>query len=204
MADLAGYFPSSPWYNAVEFKTNTPQLATETNSGKTIRRAYGHQYYSWKVKYPPITRSELGNINGFLAQTFGSLFSFEIVLPEISYSKSENPPTTTVRTNGSAARGDKTVSLTNCGANKTVLKAGDFFRFTSHSKVYQATNTCQSDGSGNAILYFAGSLVSDVPTSTDLVLTGVAFTAIIENDAHQVNVGLGGMAQLTLEMRETW
>lgn len=204
MADLQGYYPTTPWFNAVSFEAITPQLVSETNTGKTHRRAYGHTFYRWDVKYPPITRGELSPIAGFLAQTYGGLFSFEIVLPEISYSKSTNPPTTTVSTNASASKGAKNIAVTNAGANKTVLAAGDFFKFDGHTKVYQATNDCVADGSGNATLYFAGSLVEDVSSGEDLTLTGVPFTAIIEDDTHKVNVGLGGMANLRLKMREVW
>lgn len=204
MADLAGYYPNDPWFSAVEFSMVTPALVTESNTGKTFRRAYGHTYYSWSVKYPPLTRTEMGPILGFLAQTYGAMFSFEIVLPEISYSKSTNPPLTTVRTSQAITRGAKNVTVTNAGANKMILRAGDFFKFNSHTKVYQATNTCESDASGNATVYFAGSLVEDVDTSTDLTLTGVPFTAIIEDDTHKVGVGLGGMGALSLKMREVW
>jgi len=204
MADLASAYPTDPSFNAVNFQVNTPSLATTTFSGKTRRTAYGHQYYEWTVKYAPLTPREAGAVEGFLAQTFGPSLSFEITLPEVSYSKSNDPPSTTPETVGSTATGAKTVSLTNCGANKQVLYAGDFFKFANHSKVYQATSTCTSDGSGNATLYFAGSLVDDVATGTSLTITAVPFTAIAINNVQKFDVGIGGMTSLSVEMREVW
>lgn len=204
MADLASQYPTTPSYSAVQFTVNTPSLATNTFSGKTRRTAYGHQFYEWEVKYPPMVNTQAGIVQVFLAQTFGPSLSFEIVLPEISYSKSTNPPSTTPYTTTDYTKGVKSVSLDNCGANKDVLYIGDYFKFNNHSKVYQCTNTCTSDGSGNATLYFAGSLVEDVPNDTGLILTAVPFTAIATADAQQFDVGIGGMTQLSVSMKEVW
>lgn len=204
MADLATQYPTTPGFNAVSFQVNTPSLATTTFSGKSRRVAFGHQFYEWEVKYPSLTDRQAGIVEGFLAQTYGPSLSFEIILPEISYSKSDNPPSTTPATNGSTNKGAKTVTLTNCGANKQVLYVGDYFKFDNHSKVYQAVATCESDGSGNATLSFAGSLVSNVPDSTDLTITAVPFTAIALNDAQKFDVGIGGMTSISVKMRETW
>lgn len=204
MADIASQYPTSPSFNAVSISTNTPTLATETFSGKTRRVGQGHTFYSWQVKYPTVTDRDAGLVEGFLAQTFGSLLSFEIVLPEVSYSKSNNPPSTTPATTTSYAAGAKSVVLDNCGANKEVLFSGDYFKFDNHSKVYQAVQTCTSDASGNATLYFAGSLVESVPNDTDLTITAVPFTAILANDVQKFDVGIGGLTNITVDMRETW
>jgi hypothetical protein len=204
MADLASSFPTTPSFNAVEFQTNTPTLATTTFSGKSRRTGYGHQFYEWEVKYPPLTDRSAGIVLGFMAQTYGPALSFEITLPEISYSKSTNPPSTTPATNGSVIAGVKQVDLSNCGANKEVLYVGDYFKFDNHSKVYQAVATCTSDGSGNATLYFAGSLVEAVPGGTDLTITAVPFTAIALSDVQKFDVGIGGMTSMSIKMRETW
>lgn len=204
MADLASSFPTDPSFNAVGFQANTPTLATTTFSGKTRRTTYGHQFYEWEVKYPQLVDRQAGIVLGFLAQTYGPALSFEITLPEISYSKSNNPPSSTPATNGSVNAGVKQVDLTNCGANKEVLYVGDFFKFDNHSKVYQAVATCTSDGSGNATLYFAGSLVNAVPSGTDLTVTAVPFTAIALSEAQQFDVGVGGMTTMSIKMREVW
>jgi len=204
MADIASQYPTSPSFNQVSISTNTPTLATETFSGKTRRIGQGHTFYSWQVKYPTVTDRDAGIVEGFLAQTYGSLLSFEIVLPEVSYSKSTNPPSTTPATTASYAAGAKSVVLDNCGANKEVLYSGDYFKFANHSKVYQAVATCTSDGSGNATLYFAGSLVTSVGNNTDLTITAVPFTAILVNDVQKFDIGIGGLTNITVDMRETW
>jgi len=204
MADISSQYPTSPIFNAVTISSNTPTLATETFSGKTRRVGQGHTFYSWQVKYPTVTDRDAGVVEGFLAQTFGSLLSFEIVLPEVSYSKSNNPPSTVPATTASYTAGAKSVALDNCGANKEVLFAGDFFKFASHSKVYQAVATCTSNGSGIATLYFAGSLVSSVGNDTNLTITAVPFTAHLVNSVQKFDVGIGGLTNISVDMRETW
>jgi hypothetical protein len=205
MADLAGYYPNSPAPLSIDMRTITPSTTTNTFSGKTLRLAYGGQYYEADLRYPNMKSSEARSLFGFLAQTYGPTFSFEVIFPEISITSSTNPPTTTVRTNGAVSRGVKQVTLENCGANKRVLNGGDYFKFDNHSKVYQATNDCDSDGSGAATLFFAGSCVADVPDNTDLTLTLVPFTMILAENTNSYNIGTGGVTgRLTVKMREVF
>ena len=212
MADLATQFPASPSFQAVNFKLNTPSQVTETNSGKVRRTGYGVSYYSFDVVYPQLTPVDAGTVTGFVAQTFGPQFSFEIVLPEISYTKSTNPPATVpavaAADTGIGATnqiGAKVVKLTNCGANKRVLAAGDFFKFSNHNKVYMCVSPCDSNSSGAATLYFSGSLVSAITQSTTtLTLTAVPFTVVLSEGLQEWDVGIGGMTSMKLQMREVW
>lgn len=204
MADLAGYYPTTPGFTAVEFQVNTPTLSTNTNSGKTRRVGYGHQFYTWKVNYPPMTQSQLAPTFGFLAQAYGPLLSFNIVLPEISYTSLSSQTAQTISTSQSKAVGEKDITLSGASGIENILAVGDFFKFSGHSKVYQCVANCTSASDGTATLYFAGGLVEAVSSSETLTITQVPFTALLENDAHQVTVGLGGMSQLQIDMRETW
>jgi len=203
MADIVTLYPQSPSFNAVSFRVNTPSITTETYSGKLRRTGYGNSFYTWQVKYPTLTPGQAGIVTGYLAQTLGPAFSFEIILPELSYSKSPNQPSTTPYLSTAASKGDKVVYLDNCGNSKIIL-AGDFIKFANHSKVYQVVGTATSNASGEMTLYFSGSLVNDVPISTNLIFNGVRFTAVTENDVQQFDVGSGGMTSLSVNMREVW
>tara|TARA_R110000782_G_scaffold9198_4_gene29786 strand:+ start:1469 stop:2083 length:615 start_codon:yes stop_codon:yes gene_type:complete len=204
MADLAGFYPTTTAPASVEVRPITPTLITTTHSGKTRRTGYGGQYYELTLRYAQMSPLQARPIQGFMAAAFGPQLSFEIVLPEISYSASPVPPTGIPRTSSALARGGKTVNLTNCGANKTVLVGGDFFRFAGHSKVYQATNTCLSNASGAATLYFAGSATSSVSINSNVTITAVPFTMILQNPNQNYTVGIGGISTMTVEMREVW
>lgn len=201
---MSGTFPASPGFETVNFKINTPTLTSETFSGKVRRVGMGISYYTFTAKFPNVTAYNFGPILGFIAAQYGPLDSFQIVLPEISYSKSLNPPSTTISV-ANAAIGTNTVSLTNCGNTKTVLNAGDFFKFSNHSKVYMCTSDCTSNSGGVATLFFSGSLVSALTGgTTTLVTTAVPFTVILANELQEYSVGTGGISTAQLDMREVW
>lgn len=205
MADLSTQYPASPSFQSINFKTNTPTQITNTMSGKIRRVGLGISFYSWEVQYPNLTRIQAGTVKGFLAQALGPQFSFEIILPTESYSSLPGTQTaSTPRTTAAVAVGSTSCTITNCGSNAWVLAAGDFFKFNSHSKVYQCVSPCQANGSGVATLYFSGPLVSAVPYATDLTITAVPFTAVLAEQEQEFTVGYGGITQMSVPMRETW
>jgi hypothetical protein len=204
MSDLFTQFPDEVSFQAVSFQINTPTQSTETFSGKTRRVGMGVSYYSWEVKYPNLLPIDAGTVNGFVAQAFGPQFSFEIILPEISYSKAPNQTNTVPRTSANASIGATSVTLANCGVSKNVLAAGDFFKFANHSKVYMCVSPCVSNSSGVATLFFSCPLITAVPNPTNLTITAVPFTAILTEDVQKFDVGFGGITTMSLAMREVF
>lgn len=201
---MAGTYPSNPKFETVNFKINTPTIISQTLVGKTRRVGMGVSFYTFSAKYSNVTAYDFGPITGFLAKQYGQLESFQIVLPEISYSKSQTPPTTTPQTSTGLSTGNNSIALTNCGANKTVLAAGDYFKFNNHSKVYMCVEDCISSAGGTATLYFSASAVSDVPSGTALTVTAVPFTVILDNEVQEYSVGIGGISTMTVDFREVW
>lgn len=204
MADLATQYPSSPSFESINFSTNTPTQITNTMSGKLRRVGLGISFYSWEVKYAQLTRLEAGTVKGFLAQALGPQFSFEIVLPRLSYSALASQTASVPRNSSAAAIGATSVPLTNCGNSQTVLAAGDYFKFNNHTKIYQCVTACTSNSSGVATLYFSGPLVSAVPLNTNLTITAVPFTVVIANEVQEYEAGYGGLTTLSVAMREVW
>ena len=204
MADLATQFPSSPSFESVNFRVNTPTQITNTMTGKLRRIGLGVSFYSWEVKYPSLTPLDSGTVRGYVAQALGPQFSFEIILPKISYTKLSSQTGSTPRTSGAMSIGATSVALINCGANAQVLAAGDFFKFNNHSKVYQCVSPCTANSSGSATLYFSGPAVSAVPTATNLTITAVPFTAVFAEEAQEFEFGYGGLSSMSLSMREVW
>ena len=203
MADLATQFPASPEFAAVNFKVNTPTQTSETFSGKIRRVGFGVSYYSWEARYGNLAPLDAGTVNGFVAQTLGPQFSFEIIIPEISYTKAPNQ-TSSVPVAATGAVGATSITLSGCGNTKNVLAAGDFFKFNNHTKVYMATAPCVSNSGGAATLFFSCPLVSAVTNGTGVKITAVPFTAILQEDSQSFDVGLGGITTMTLQMREVF
>lgn len=201
---MSGTFPSSPGFQSVNFKINTPLLRSISNSGISRRVAMGNQYYTFTVKYPSITAAEVATVQGFIASQLGGYDSFQIVLPKISYTKATQTPSGTPTVTSATAAGAFSVPLNGLGANRTVLKAGDVFKFSNHTKVYVATSDLTSNGSGVGTLNFSGALVTAVTIATTVTLTEVPFTVILDGDAQSYDVGIGGISSLSLDFREAW
>lgn len=204
MADLATQYPASPSFQSINFTTNTPTQISNTMSGKLRRVGMGVSFYSWEVSYPSLNRLDAGTVKGFLAQALGPQFSFEIVLPRLSYSALTNQTSSVPRTSATAAIGSTSVTLTNCGANGQVLAAGDYFKFNNGTKVYQCVAPCTANGSGNATLFFSCPLVAAVPSNTNLTITAVPFTAVLAEEAQEYDAGFGGITSMSVMMREVW
>ena len=203
MADLATQFPTYPSFQTVNFKINTPSLASQTLSGKFRRVGMNVSYYTWEVKYSNLMPIDAGTVLGYTAQAFGPQFSFEIILPKISYTRIYNQTTSQVRTAAQVQIGATSI-LIQTANNANVLGAGDFFKFNNHSKVYQCVSPCVADGAGRATLYFSGPAVAFVENNTQLTITAVPFTAVLAEDTQEFETGVGGITSLGLTMREVW
>lgn len=209
MADISpGQFPQDPSIASVKFRSVTPIIRSETTAGKVRRVAQGHTYFTFEITYPPLTPVDLGEVTGFLAATMHGQYSFEIVLPRLSSSKAPfgSVANANIRCAGSVVSGQKYVRLTNCGSQRTVLYAGDFFKFntSTHSKVYMVTTDCVSDTSGNANVQIGGSVLANVVNNTTLITTNVPFTVVLEEPEQAFDSGYGGITTMTINMRETW
>ena len=204
MADLGNVqYPVNPPFATVDFKTISPTITSSTNSGKLRRVGMGCSYYSWTAKYNSLTPRDAGPIIGFIRYTEGSLYSFEIILPEISYSKTINQVSAAI-TSVAIPLGSVNVAISTTQTNSEVLRAGDYFKFNNHSKVYQAVVNCNSLGDGNATLTFAGPTVSNVASGTGLTITAVPFTAVMDGQEQDHTVSYGGITTLEVKMREVW
>lgn len=212
-------------FSAVEFKINYPGITTESLSGLIRRGSMGHSYYTFTVKYPSVSRVKLSAIMGYLSQTQGQLFAFDIVLPSISYTKLGNQITGNVTvTGGTDTWTENGVAVTGykagggqvkvAGANGFLFAGGDVFRFNDnnwpgndgtnkHYKVYMSTNTVEITG-GSATVYFSGALVDNVPNGTLLTYNAVPFQVILNQPVQTFQAGQGGIGSLEFECREVW
>jgi hypothetical protein len=205
MADLPTRYPNSPGMTAINFRLNTPTLTSETLSGKFRRVGMGISYYSWEAQHQNLSPLLAGEVKGYLAQCLGPQFSFEIILPQESFSNLNALQTSsTPQTSQSIAIGSKQVTLTNCGANGRVLAAGDFFKFANHSKVYMAVSAVTANSSGNATLFFTSPLVQAVPIGTNLTINAVPFTAVLADSEQEWTTSYGGFTNMSVPMREVW
>jgi hypothetical protein len=145
-------------------------------------------------------------ITAFIAEQYGMVESFQIVLPRISYNKAADyaQAVGNAKVKTAAAKGVYQVALKGLGVSKTVLKAGDFFKFNGHTKVYMCTNDLVSNSSGEATIFFSGKLTVNVAVDEVLTINAVPFTVILDQDMDEWTVGSGGMTNIEVSFREVW
>lgn len=197
---MSGTFPNYPGFESVNFQINAPTLVTQTLSGKRQRVGMGHQFYSFTVRYPSVTQFDMGPVIGFLGGQYGPLESFQIVLPELSYSKNPFRYTGLVTSGAGSTKGKNQINVQGVPQGTTWLAAGDFFKFENHSKVY----ICSADFVPGQPLFFSGSLVESVPLGTPIISNAVPFTVMLDNEIQQYDVGIGGITTMSIDMREVW
>jgi hypothetical protein len=200
---MSGTFPSTA-FTATNFRINSPAQSNETFNGKVRRVGLGISYYTFTVKFPPLTRVDAGPIIGFLGQQYGIMENFQILLPNESYPVANysytSPYVPTVA--ATIDKGAKSVTLKGCYPDATILRSGDYFKFNTHSKVYMCATTCVANGSGNATLYFSGSAIRDVSVDVGLTVNAVPFTVMLSNEMQEYETGLGRMVNIEFDVRE--
>lgn len=203
---MSGTYPYSPEFTSVDFKINTPTQTSETVNGRKLRAGFGTSFYTFAGKYSTLTPSQAAPITSFIAEQYGQSESFQIVLPKISYNKAADyaQAVGNAKVKTAASKGAYSVALKGLGANKEVIKAGDFFKFNGHSKVYMCTNTVTSNGSGEATIFFSGKLTVNVSVDEVLTINAVPFTVILDQDLDEWSVGAGGMTNIEVSFREVW
>ena len=221
---LTNAFPDSG-FQAVDFKINSPTQITESISGKMRRIGMGISYYTFTVKYPNISRQKMATLMGYLSQTQGPLYAFDILLPSISYTKLTNQITGSVTVtggtdtwteNGTSKTGYKTGrgTITVSGSNGALFSGGDVFKFNDlnypgddaanvHRKVYMSTNEVNISG-GTGTVYFTGGLVDNVPNGTTITYNTVPFQVTMTNEVQTFSVGQQGIGGLEFDCREVW
>ena len=88
------------------------------------------------------------------------------------------------------------------GSALTVLKAGDFIKFTNHSKVYQITADATCDTSGNATLAIEPELQTSPGNNEAIVTNPVPFTVFNDNDVVELSTGVNDVFTFTVSFCE--
>ena len=203
---MSGTYPATPEFTSVDFKINTPVQTTETVNGRKRRSGFGVSYYSFAGKYASLTPAQVQPLTAFIAKQYGQVESFQVVLPRISYNKAADyaQAVGNAKVKTAASKGAASVALKGLGANKAVFKAGDFFKFANHTKVYMVTDDITSNGSGEATLFFSAKLVVNVVVDEVLTINAVPFTVILDQDVDEFTVANGGMTNIEVSFREVW
>ena len=206
---MAGTFPTAG-FTATELKSNTNSRLTESINGKTQRLKIGAQYFSLKLKSPPLTRSAFNEIYSFIIQQDGQVESFTLTPPEIS---STTGTMTGVITTAnvtsddpamSQSAGSTAVGVTDDGTPSGTLKKGDLIKFSNHDKVYMLTEnlTLANDSAVKQMSFHPPLTTSISGGSTTVTYNSVPFKVFFTTDELSYEVQSDGLYRYEISVRE--
>lgn len=178
---MSGTFPSSPGFRAINMRARNFNLSSESVSGRQQVRSLGGHRWAFTVVLPPMRRATFAPIDAFISNQDGMLGTFQIVLPE--YSTTSGTASGSAASNGGGSVGDTSMDVD--GFTGT-LKAGDFVKFASHSKVYMVT----ADRAGAGSMTFKPALIAAVANDEGITYSSVPFTVRLANDTQEWGVDL--------------
>lgn len=169
-------YPTDPEFAEVEITSRHSNFRSETRSGRTQVRSIGSQRWALRGRYNNLKRSEFSPVFAFVMAQKGGVESFEMVPPVVS--DNQGSITGTPRVNLAHTKGDDTIDVDGFTGS---LKAGDFIKFASHSKVYMVT----ADRSGAGSMSIQPALLEDLANDEIITYQDVPFTVRLENDIQE-------------------
>ena len=190
---MAGTYPTTPEFEAINLESRHNNVMSETVSGRMQVRTLGGQRWSFTAKYNPMTREEFQPVFAFVMSQQGRFGTFTIVPPVIGDASGDVSGTALV--NATTAAGATSVAMD--GITGTI-KAGDFIKFASHSKVYMVT----ADRAGAGSVSIEPPLVSGVTDNEAITYDSVPFLMRLANDVQSYNLASNEYYEYELDMIE--
>ena len=203
---MSGTFPLQAGFQTTDFTSQTQSRVTVSVSGKAQRIKTGAQFFTFKLKSPKMTRTEVDADFSFIAAQDGQFGSFTIVPPVISSTKGTASGTITVQNVTSEspvmslAAGSKNVGVS--GGSGT-LKKGDLIEFSNHDKVYMLTEDANLDGSTVDQLSFYPPLTTALTGGGQTITyNSVPFKVYLNSDTATFSTSTDGLHQYEISVNE--
>ena len=190
---MAGTYPTTPEFQAINVESKHNNLVSETISGRQQVRTIGGQRYCFMARYNVMTRAEFMPVFAFVTSQQGQLGTFTIVPPVIGNANGD--VSGTVLVNGSTSAGAVSVPID--GISGT-LKAGDFIKFASNTKVYMVT----ADLTGAGSVSIEPALVANVTDNEAVTFDNVPFTMRLRSDIQTFDLNANEQYSYEIDMIE--
>ena len=190
-------FPTSPKPRSIRIKSITPNMVSETHSMKRQVRQRGAHRWVIEASYPAMTREQFAPLWAFVVAQKGQYSTFDYV-PEGISNSSGNLVGTLV--SGVASAGASTIaSIT--GLQSGLLKAGDFIKFSGHSKVYMLTADIETE-SGFSTINIEPPLSQSVSSDDTIISENVPFKMALSQDQQETSININSMHSFELFLNE--
>lgn len=198
---MSGQFPTSPVAKSAKVGSQQNTIVTVTTSGRVQTRQIDGQKFTITLDYAPMSRSNFAPIKAFIMKQRAKLNTFTVIPPIVS--NAQGSVTGTISVDGAISAGATTCTIDGL-ANSTngLLKAGDYFRFSSAIKVYMAVEDLNSNGSGEGTLTFEPPLRTAVVDNTSIVYDNVDFTVRLSNDIQEYSIVTNDLYKYQIDLIE--
>tara|TARA_E500000318_G_scaffold62998_1_gene58316 strand:- start:140 stop:730 length:591 start_codon:yes stop_codon:yes gene_type:complete len=181
---MSGTYPTTPEFASIGFGSEQKTITSTTDSGKMFSVQVDGQRFKFSASYPPMSRSEFAPVYAFIMKQRSQKETFQIALPDLKNAKGDISGI--VSTYGSHSAGDTTIDIQNITGT---IKAGDFIKFNTHSKVYLVVEDATGDSNDLATITIEPPLREDVDTDVVMLYDNVPFTVRLTNDVQEFNTG---------------
>jgi len=179
---MSGAFPiSTSKFQTLGIRSIQNTIVSKSISGKKLARQVDNQRFSFTAQIITAKRSDVyGELMAFIIKQRSGKENFTIIPPEIEDARGN--VSGTVLVNGVHAVGDTTIDID--GMTGT-LKAGDFVKFASHTKVYMVVADATADGSNEATITIEPPLITALTNDSVVTYDNVPFTVHLVNDIQE-------------------
>jgi hypothetical protein len=195
---MSGTFPTAG-FSTMDFTSNVNNRVSKSVSGKVQRLKVGAQFWSFKLKSPPLSKADFKQIFPFIVKQDGQFGTFTVVPPNIS-------STTGTATGTITISDDYAAGVTECRSTggSGNLKKGDLIKFSNHNKVYMLTediNLNQTDSSEDVISFYPN-LVTAITSTTTVTYNNVPFNVYFDEDQQSFTTQTDGTYRYELNCIE--
>jgi hypothetical protein len=183
---MSGAFPISPAPRSVRVRSITPTLVSVSHSLKRQARSVGAQRWALTLAFAPMRRDDFAPVWAFLVAQRGQFGTFTYALPG---HERRGTWAGTPLVKGASQTGRSV--LTDGFSVGATVKAGDFVKFSGHSKIYLVTADATADGSGNLTLAIEPALVTSPADNDPILSSGFSFTVALASDAQEYDLAPG-------------
>ncbi len=184
---MSGQLPTSPVFNAFNFKDESNTLVSLSDSGRRFARKIDNQRWKFTCKYVNLTRAEFAPILAFITKQRGQKETFTVIPPKIKDALGSE--TTTISVNGAHTAGDTTIAIDGFNADSAgSLKAGDFIKFANHTKVYMVVADV-TPSSNAATVTIEPPIIENLANDETVTYDDVPFTVYLDTRVQQYDLG---------------
>ena len=199
---MSGALPTSPEFNALSFKDEVNTLVSVSDSGRRFARQIDNQRWKFTCRYVNLSRAEFAPIFAFITKQRGSKETFTITPPNLKNALGSE--TTTISVNGVHAVGDSTIAIDGFNADSAgSLKAGDFLKFASHTKIYMVVADV-TPSSNAATVTIEPPLIEALANDSTVTYDDVTFTVYLEGTVQTYDLGFNDLYNYEFDVCEAF